>query len=211
MRAHLLLALLSLPAAAQTVYSWEDADGVHFTDDLAQVPKEARNLEATQHAAAPRQAAPATASVAAPATAAPSRTDTALDEREWRSRFVTAHRRISTLQQGIQAREASLPPRTECVPQPLVPVGTVVVNGPGAPITTTPGSQVITQNGVTTVVNGGRVVSPAARCQVNVLHDRIKLQLAEEQVKLKDAQLDLENLERDASYAGVPREWRRGW
>lgn len=212
MRTLLALALFSLPVAAQTVYSWEDAEGVHFTDDLSQVPKDARNLEAAQHArvARPAPAQTTTAAVASPATAAPAAPASGLDEREWRGRFVTAHRRISTLQQELRALEASLPPRTECIAPPLVPGGAVMVNGYGQPVTVTTGAQVVTQNGVRTLVNGP-VVAPGTRCRVNELHDRLKVQIAEENVKLKDAQLDLEQLERDASYAGVPREWRRGW
>lgn len=217
MRLLAILSLLSLPAAAQTVYSWEDAEGVHFTDDLSQVPKGAKNVQATLNSQAPRPApAPAATPTPAPSAArapaaAPARAEPQLDERAWRDRFVIANRRISTLQENIRALEASLPPRTECVAQPIVPVGTVPGNTQGAPITTTPGSQVITQNGVTTVVSSNRVGTLPARCQVNELHDRIKLQIAQEQVRLKDAQTDLDTLEREASYAGVPREWRRGW
>lgn len=213
MRLLAFLAVLSLPVAAQTVYSWEDAEGVHFTDDLSQVPKGAKKFEATLNAQSPRPAPSPVAApaVARPAPAAPARAEPQLDERLWRERFVTATRRISTRQENIRALEASLPPRTECVAQPLVAVGTVPGNAQGAPITTAPGAQVITQNGITTVVSSNRVGALPARCQVNELHDRLKLQIAQEQVRLKDAQLDLDSLEREASYAGVPREWRRGW
>jgi hypothetical protein len=206
----MLLTLLPLTALAQTVYQWEDADGVHVTQDLQQVPVAARSrVQAmTFSTAAPRPGGAPDDAKPAPAQAAPART--ALDEPGWRARFVAVHRRIATLKQGVQALSVSLPPRTECVAQPLVPVGSVVINGTPAPITTGPGSQVVTQNGITQTVDG-RVVSPAATCQVNPMHDRIRLQLAQEQVKLKDAEIDLEALDREASAEGVPREWRRGW
>jgi hypothetical protein len=36
-------------------------------------------------------------------------------------------------------------------------------------------------------------------------------ELAQKRVELKDAELDIERLEREATMAQVPREWRRGW
>ena len=48
-------------------------------------------------------------------------------------------------------------------------------------------------------------------CQVNPLHDQLRVQLAQEAVELKNAELDLEQLDRRASMVAVPREWRRGW
>lgn len=214
MRTLALLALVAVPVSAQTVYSWEDEKGVHYTDDLSQVPKKARKVDATRFNAQQRPAptpTPAPAPPAAAAQKAAEPTRPGPGEREWRERFVTAHRRISTLEQNITALQASLPPRTECVPQPLVPVGTVRADGqPGAPITTVPGQQVVTNNGYT-VVNGGTVYSPAANCQVNREHDRITKEIELKRVELRDAKADLEQLDRQASYDGVPREWRRGW
>lgn len=218
MRAYALAAaLVAVPAVAQTVYSWEDADGVHYTDDPSQVPKKTKKVGATTYQVDNRpRATPAATPVATQRspglTAEPSRPAAKLDERGWRDRFVTATRRITTLEQGIKALQAALPPRTECVPQPLIPVGTVQVGQQqGAPITTTPGQQVVTNNGYTTVVNGNRVYSPAARCQVNAEYDRINREIELKRVELRDAQTDLEQLDRQASYDGVPREWRRGW
>ncbi len=207
----LVAVVLSVPVSAQTVYSWEDADGVHYTDDLSQVPKKGR-VDATLMKADPRPAVTPVAVQRAPALAAePSRPASSLNEREWRDRFVAATRRISTLEQNITALQVALPARTECVAQPLVPVGTVQV-GPqqGAPITTAPGAQVVTNNGYTTV-NSGRVYSPAARCQLNLEHDRMVKEIELKRVELGDAKTDLVQLERQASYDNVPREWRRGW
>ncbi len=212
MRTLFLTALIAVPAVAQTVYSWEDTDGVHYTDDPTQVPKRGK-VEAMLVDAAPSpRSAPRTLAASSPAPVAPEPTSAPLNEREWRERFVSANRRITTLRQSLAALESSLPPRTECIPQPLIPVGTVQVGSVGgAPITASPGSQLVTSNGVTTLVNGRPVFSPAARCQLNPEHDRIQLQIAQKGVELRDAQTDLEQLDRQASYDAVPREWRRGW
>lgn len=185
-----LAAVIAVPAFAQTVYSWEDADGLHYTDDPAQVPKQQRKVEAMQVDARPSQ--PQQLVATAPPQQ-PSRVEAApQNEREWRDRFIGANRRISTLRQELSALQVSLPPRTECIAQP---------------VTTVPGTQVITTNGVT-VVNQPR---PVARCQVNTLHDAIRVQMGQKEVELRNAELDLEQLDRQASYESVPREWRRGW
>jgi hypothetical protein len=183
-----LAAVIAVPASAQMVYSWEDADGLHYTDDPAQVPKQQRKVEATQVDARPSQQQVATAP-----SPQPSRVEAApQNERERRERFIGANRRISTLRQELSALQVSLPPRTECIAQP---------------VNTVPGTQVITANGVT-VVNQPR---PLALCQVNALHDAIRVQLGQKEVELRNAELDLEQLDRQASFESVPREWRRGW
>ncbi len=219
MRSLLIAAVLALPAGAQTIYSWRDAQGLtHYTDDPAQVPKNVR-VDATllQERPLPAAATPTAAQAQVqPAAAAQQAQPTARDgkqyERDWRDRFIKANRTISTLEQGITALERARPQRVDCVAQPLIPVGTVQMGAnPGAPITTAPGSQVITQNGYTTVVNGGQVYSPGARCAVNEEYDRITREIEMKQVELKDARADLEHLDRQASYDAVPREWRRGW
>ena len=190
MRLLTLAAVIAVPAFAQTVYSWEDADGLHYTDDPAQVPKQQRKVEAMQVDARPSQPQQLVASAPQQQT---SRVEAApQNEREWRERFIGANRRISTLRQELSALQVSLPPRTECIAQP---------------VTTVPGTQVITTNGVT-VVNQPR---PVARCQVNTLHDAIRVQMGQKEVELRNAELDLEQLDRQASYDSVPREWRRGW
>lgn len=190
MRHLLLVALISAPAFAQ-VFSWEDGEGVHYTNDASAVPKgvkvkkvEAENLgvpaspvpkreEQVELAAAPRPA-PAPTSPANPSV-----------EREWRDRFIQANRAIATKKQELSALEVSLPNKVDCVPQQRV-----VQPAPGTaaqPFTTT------------------------TRCVPNSMYDRIKLQIEQKRVELKDAEFDLEQLDRRASFEGVPREWRRGW
>lgn len=200
MRTLACLALISFPAIAQTVYSWEDADGVHYTDDLSQVPKkgkvEAQLIDAAPSRPAKGQEAGAQTTAAAPSAPPPA----ANDERAWRDRFIGANRRISTLKQEVAALQASLPARTECVPQPSV---TSQVQTSGGTVIITPGA--------TTAAGTVVVQQPTTQCQVNPLHDRIRLRIEQKKVELRDAELDLEQLDRQASYDAVPREWRRGW
>lgn len=188
MRAPIVLALISsFPAFAQNVYTWEDADGFHATDDRSQVPKnvlvDIERMEDPAPAVHPATPVPVVTPTAAtaPAPASPR-----LDEATWRDRFVESQRRITELKQTIQALNASLPPRMECTTY--------------TPAQPAPGT-----------VNTGAPLQPVQRCQLNPVHDRIRVQLAKQEVALQLAESDAVRLEREASYAGVPREWRRGW
>jgi hypothetical protein len=180
-------AVFAVPAFAQNIYSWEDAEGVHYTDDASKIPKkvkaEARVADAAPVSKGMSTPAPTVAVVPASASAS--------TEFEWRDAFIAAHRRIVTVRKSLAALEASLPPRVDCVVQPA---GLVVVD---AQATGTP-QQPLQQ---------GR----PPRCQVNRVHDQLRVQIAQEEVQLKNAELDLEQLDRRASMQSVPREWRRGW
>lgn len=186
MRSLTLVALIAVPAFAQTVYSWEDAEGIHYTDDRSQIPKDKKveGVVVDPHpASSGLSATPAQAPLTvALAPVAPS----ASNEREWRERFVSAHRRIDSAHRTVSALQSSLPARIECVPQPGL---RTVATGTASP----------------------RHLQSRPRCQVNPLYDQLQVQIAQTQVELRDAQLDLEQLDRDASLAAVPREWRRGW
>ena len=168
-------AVLAVPAFAQTIYTWEDSEGLHYTDDASTIPKKAK---VEGRVSDPSPASSGLKAEGAPLAVAPVPTAPS-SEYEWRDRFIAAHRRIDTVRKSIAALEATLPPRTECVPQPVVPN---------------------TRN------RGQRTY-----CQVNALHDQLRVQLAQEAVELKNAELDLEQLDRRASMVAVPREWRRGW
>lgn len=192
MRTLTLVALVAAPAFAQTVYSWEDQDGVHYTDDLSQVPKKAK-VEAQLIEAAPSRKTEV-AAAPAPATATAARTPTPTSEREWRDAFITAHRRLATLKQELAALQTSLPAATTCVTDPTPPSAVPVqVQGPNGVVVITPPAQ------------------PQTRCQPNPLHDRVRVHIEQKKVELRDAEVDLEQLDRRASYEAVPREWRRGW
>lgn len=196
MRSLTLVAVIAVPVFAQTVYTWEDEDGLHYTDDLSQVPKQQKKVEgvvidarpASSGLVAPRPT-PTTVAVA----------DPKLTEYEWRDRFIGAHRRVATLKQSIAALEASLPPRTECIQQQPV----TMVTGGGAPVVPAPAGTIAVGT------PGGR--QRLARCQVNPLHDQLRVQIAQQRVELGAAEAELEQLDRRASMEAVPREWRRGW
>lgn len=188
---HLVLAvLISAPAFAQ-VFSWEDKDGVHYTNDADAVPKgvKAKKLEGSDFGAPVQPARPVEVAAAprpeSPPLAQPPSPANPNVEREWRDRFIQLHRAIATKKQELSALEVSLPNKVECVPQARVGP---VVNG-----------QVPHQQQVVT------------RCQANVMYDRIKLQIEQKRVEVRDAENDLEQLDRRASMDAVPREWRRGW
>jgi hypothetical protein len=211
MRRALLVALVAAPAFAQTVYTWEDSSGVHYADDLGLVPAEVRRASEKAGRAQPGQARvpstkatpgrrdvgapPSEGTVVAEAPRAPAPSPApapALDESSWRRRFVDVYRRIQTSKDTLAALARSMPPRVDCVAQPQ---DTATVQ----PVGGAPGTTVVVQ------------AQPSQRCEVNLEHDRMRASLALEEVCLADAQRDLEQLERDASLAHVPREWRRGW
>lgn len=178
----LLLALVAFPALAQ-IYSWEDKEGVHYTDDPSTVPKGVKaNRQERQ------LSRPAVEAVAASPKLGPLNTELPVREREWRDRFIEATRRIQTRKQELGALEASLPAKETCsqVRQVVTPTvqGQVAGDAKG---------QLVTQ------------------CVPNPMYDRIRLQMEQKQVEIREAELDLEQLDRRASMESVPREWRRGW
>lgn len=183
MRLILIAALVAAPAFAQQVYTWEDQDGVHYTDDPSQVPKGAKVASEKLAPSRPSNPGNEVASSTTPAAASPQPSSVRAgpqDERRWRDRFIEAYRRVDTLKQSINALATSIPPATTC--------STVQQQSPnGAPL---PLQQ---------------------QCFPNLTHDRMVAELAQKRVELKDAELDIERLEREATMAQVPREWRRGW
>lgn len=186
---HLLLAVLISASAFAQVFTWEDKDGVHYTNNPSAVPKGAKAKKVAEDVSAPVQAPAIEVAAAAPKpapspTASPTSPANPSVEREWRDRFIQLNRAIATKKQELAALEASLPNKVECVPQPRI---APVANG-----------QVVQQQMVT-------------RCLPNSMYDRIKLQIEQKRVEVKDAENDLEQLDRRASFEAVPREWRRGW
>ena len=185
-------AVLACAVHAQTVYTWEDKDGVHYTDDRSQIPRGVKAREETMEAPPP-----STSTVAAPVPPTEARKTPApggLTERAWRDRFVTATRRIDTLQKTIESMRATMPSQTTCT----------LVNVPVA----NPGGQPV-------LINGQPVTQvstlPVQQCGRSFAYEQAQRDLARKEIELQNAELDLQQLDRDASYAGVPREWRRGW
>lgn len=192
MRLISLAALVAAPVFAQQVYSWEDKDGIHYTDDPSQIPRGTK-VASEKLAASPKSSAP---QAVAPAATVPvaARSDSSVpaahDERQWRDRFIEAYRRVETLKRNIAAMESTIPTAQTCTTS-MRPVAT---GTPGSVVGTTGGS-----------------VQPVQQCFPNQARDRMLLELAQKRVELKDAELDIDRLEREATMAQVPREWRRGW
>ncbi len=178
----------AVPALAQTVYSWEDADGVHYTDDPTRVPARAtRRSEQKYERSVPTKSDTPPVTVAAAeqserdrATQAEAsrRRDEAdrQTEQAWRSRFVTLNRAITSQKDLVARLKAALPSSPFACTQPA---------------------------GL-----GRRVVLP---CNGNLEYERQSARIASEQARLDDLERQLEQLDREASYAAVPREWRRGF
>ncbi len=232
----LVLALFALPAAAQTIYSWEDKDGTHYTDDPSMVPNNAR-LDATllkpKEKAQPQQQpqndqqvvvldSPAPAQVK-PAVAQPQPAPVAQAdiERQWRERFIEVYRRIETLEKNYRALEKSRPQQVQCTGSAYQPApsSTYQVDPQtGAPIipagtTFYSNTSPATVNGAanaTTMINGRPYIA-VPNCAANPEYERITREMELTQVQLSDARKDLDQLDRNASQNAIPREWRRGW
>lgn len=185
MRALLLVATLAAPCFAQTVYSWEDGEGVHYTDDPTQVPARATKRSEQKYE---RSVAPKTTqvSVAVNETAERERNERAentrrreqaerASEQSWRQRFVAAHLSIASQKDLLARLRAALPASPTVCSQALV---------------------------------GRRGMLP---CAGNGEYERQTARIATEQSRLDDFERQLEQLDREASYASVPREWRRGF
>jgi len=193
----LTLTLAALPAPAEEIYRWVDADGeVHYTNDPATIPPALRKKakvtqgaellvvepskeDAPPPAKAPGKA-PAKAPDAPPAKAAPAPAPAKSQppappddggEARWRSRFRAAHDEIAQLARDAEADRTKL-------------------SSPEA-------------GGVGVVYNARGAAVP------NPELDRIREHLARTEQALEDAQRHLDDLEREASRESVPREWRR--
>jgi len=185
-----LALLISLPAAAQ-VLSWKDRNGVHYTNDLAAVPKGAKVTRVDD--GPPARLQPVRPVELAVGNAVPVSPSNPSVEREWRDRFIQLHRAIATKKQELSAFQAGLASIGDCATQPWV---SPVAQG---------GSGLEGGNGA----NAQLIQQQVARCLL--LHDGLRLQTEQKRVELADAEHDLEQLDRRATFEAVPREWRRGW
>jgi hypothetical protein len=177
------LALLALvlawtPAFAQTVYSWEDEEGVHYTDDPSAVPAKARKIEKAKYDEEGPRPKPKPALLArtdAPSEPAPPpvQNSQAAAEQEalWRGKFIDVTRRIAFLKDSLASLAASRPSPVTC----------------------------------------GTNFQLRGYCTENPEHVRVRALIAEQTAQLRDAEREAEQLERDASYQSIPREWRRGY
>lgn len=180
----LALAVLfgALRGYAQTVYSWEDDAGVHYTDDVRSLPKSDATVAAIE-----LESGPIASLGSSPPYVPPDPTPfgpPSERERQWRTRFVEHHQRIQSQDELLRRLRASLPAPTVCF-QRSVRVGHQAL--------------------------GVAAGQPLERCRPNAEFTQMQAFIAVEETKLSDAKRQLEQLDRDASADNVPREWRRGF
>jgi len=227
-----LVAVTSLSASAQAVYTWEDADGLHFTDDPAQVPPKAKVKVLAPSAppgapgpapqdATPTEpqvsgppspkprAAPTSAADSGPAesvsptatpvpTVAPSPPTASPETGADRGAAVDAAVDAALDERAWRARFISATRR----------VGTLRDR-----VTALERGRASRADCVPEPLTAAEVSAPgsATRCRSSAAQDRLQVRLAEVHGELREAELELEALEREASSVSVPREWRRGW
>jgi hypothetical protein len=226
MRRHLvaLVAVTSLVTFGQSVYTWEDADGLHFTDNPAQVPPKAKVKVLAPSAplgapgpvpqdAAPTgpqvsspsspepRAAPASAADSGPAESAPptaTGVPTVAPNPPTVSPEPAADRDAPLDERAWRARFVSATRR----------VGTLRDR-----VTTLERGRASRADCVPEPLTAAEVSAPGGttRCRSSATQDRLQARLAEVHGELREAELELEALDREASSLSVPREWRRGW
>lgn len=226
----LLLSLLVGSTVVAQVYTWTDKDGVtHFTDNPGSVPAnvKAKVTEGSEISTVtlPKEEERPIAKTVAPAKAVVVvEADPNRAEREWRAAFREANERIARLQDEIEVDRKKvedlngLPAggRYQCLYGGgwMVPGG--VVGGTGSSVTVTGqgglgvgvnGSVVVSQTQVV-VPNSGVATAPCVYT-LNPEFERAKERLELNRKALVRAKTDLSELERRASFEGVPREWRR--
>ncbi|PZR07060.1 MAG: hypothetical protein DI536_28810 [Archangium gephyra] len=203
-----MITLLTAWLLAQaTIYSWTDKKGVeHFTDDLSTIPKGVK-VRTTEGAVVSRIESDVVVNKPVVTQQAKPAPDTSLaSEQQWRSLFRAAYRRVSDLEEDIerdrkQVEEVNgMPIRAgfTCAQGWWGSAGygsTLMVNGGGLSASTGPT--------ITTLPT----VAPCYY-SLNPEYERVRERLASNRRELLRAKADLDELERRASFAAVPREWR---
>lgn len=183
-----LVAILAFagPVFAQSIYTWTDETGEHFTNDVARVPHQGdvkvRVTTGDFVSTVAVERLPAVALVV-PAPVA------VLDESAWRATYRAARLKVRELEDGIEAQRR-------------------VIEESGLPVTTRMHCSV----GTGLVVASGQLVgSGAARSRVcgTWHHDAEVLKLEVDRRALVRAREELAELDRRAAFEAVPLEWRR--
>ncbi len=187
-----LVMLLAGSAWAQTqepkIYTWVDADGVtHYADSPQGAPKGTRvkQTQGEELNVISSDGAPAADEAPAPVDVSTRETarEAARAESEWKQRFRTANEKIRKLQQQIETERQAV---EEVNGMPVTRVG-------------------YCRNVVRVAANGQVFGVPACNTHADV---RARAKLENLRADLKVAQRELDDLEREASFAAVPREWR---
>lgn len=204
--------LTALLLSQATIYSWTDKKGVqHFTDDLSSIPKgvKVRTTEGDvvsrieSEPAKPQQKQLAAAPVQPPP--APPKNDALAAEQHWRSLFREATRRVENLKEDIERDRKQV---EEVNGMPLRAGYTCAMGWWGQP---TMGTAVTVNGAPLTTTSTVSVLPGVAPCyySLNPEFERVRERLESNRRELVRAKSDLEDLERRASFASVPREWRR--
>ncbi len=213
----LIVAQLAGHASAQSVYSWRDADGDHFTNDINAVPEHLRaevEHEARSHSDMNQRSTPAANDVfiqvepssdqpkekpvqapTPPVVNVPAPPEVrygSFTERQWRDKFIAANKAIEQIK--VSTRELSEKLK-------ILPVCEAI--GFAVPL---PRVEVPNQN-----QRHQTKWLASQGCFMNREYERVELEIEEAKADLRNAEADLEELERQASSEAVPREWRRGW
>ena len=226
-----LLVLLSLPAAAQTIYKWTDARGtVHYTDDPNSVPNNAtltttEGAELTNIEAPKSQAPAATVQASASAQAA----DDRAAEQQWRAEFRQINEKIHRLEDEIAVdkkivddpRRLPMTGQYQCAP--YFGGGTPFYSGSSSTFSGSASFGFPVGSGSFTL--GGHVLSktpstfgPALPSYVasgpcwyqpDGEYQRTVNRLERSKLELARAKEELHELEVRAANAAVPFEWRR--
>ena len=195
MKSLCFLLLVALPVMAQTkagkIYTWVDADGVtHYSDSPEGAPKGTRVSTTTGAdlntivGEAPRGSEAEEAAEEARIDEVHAAREAAATEAEWKKRFREAREKVRKLENQVEVERAQL---EEVNGMPMMRVGTC-------------------RNGLW--VNQLGQVQAVPYCNPDYLAGR-KAKLESLRGDLKVAKDELQQLERDASFAAVPQNWRR--
>ncbi len=205
--------LVALLLAQTTIYAWTDKSGVqHFTDDLSTIPKGVKvrttegevvsRIDADVKANPPKVVAQAKDEK----PAAPN-----LSEQQWRQIFRDATRKVENLEQDIERDRKQV---EEVNGMPIRAGFTCATGWWSQPVYGTTVNAGVGQTGqgsTVTVGSGPSVMPTVAPCYYshNPEFERVRERLASNRRELVRAREDLADLDRRASFAAVPREWRR--
>lgn len=225
------LALLVAASASAQVYTWTDKQGVtHFTDNPNSVPAnvKAKITEGDEISTIVlpdvKKEAPKDEVVAGKAQPKPA-DDPEAFERTWRAAFRDINERIARLEDEIEldrhkvedVNGLPVAARYQClygygVWPPAIGIGSGVTVAAGGSGQVAPGVGV----GASVSFRQNTFVAPyspiaTAPCvfTLNPEHERAKERLALNRKALERAKAELAELDRRASFEGVPREWRR--
>lgn len=201
--------LLALVLTQTTIYAWTDKHGVtHYTDDLTTIPRGVK-VRTTEGDVVSRIESDVTANpppkrVAVRPQQPEAPVPPSTSEQQWRQLFRDALRKIENLEEDIERDRKQV---EEVNGMPLR-AGFVCNQGwwgsPGYGTHVSVNGAPLTGSTITTLPT----VAPCYY-SLNPEFERVRERLASNRRELIRAKEDLADLDRRASFASVPREWRR--